>query len=248
MAYNHENPNINYEMGAWDHYINEVKTFNDKLDKYQEEVNQKLADQDEEIADFKTNVNNQISTLRGQLADFEAELTQQLTNFESEINNTFTEWAAEETARYNEQIASFTEQITRINNNIAQYLDQNLPTIIAQDEQLHEEILNIAQCNVKTVQVTVRSDDSAEVTNTITLNETPAANVRLVGFDFDDAPAHSGFVFKDSYYHIANNNIYPKINFYRDGSALKLAVTDRKPSGTGIGDVTYNVSYVVIPT
>ena len=218
MAYNHENPNINYEMGAWDYYINEVKTFNEKLDKYQEEVNQKLADQDEEILAFKNDVNSQINALRGQLNEFETQLTQQLTNFENEINNTFTQWTTEETARYNEQIASFTEQITRINNNIAQYLDQNLPTIISQDQQLREEIINMAQCNVKTVQVTVRSDDTAEVTNTITLNEAPTANVRLVGFDFDDAPQHSGLVFKDSFYHIANNNIYPKINFYVDGT------------------------------
>lgn len=247
MAYNHENPNVNYEMGVWDYYINEVKTFNEKLDRYQEEVNQKLADQDSEIADFKLNVNNQIGTLRIQLADFERDLTQQLNTFEGEMNETFRQWTAQETERYDEQIAAFREQIIRINQNIAGYLDENLPTIIAQDQTLREEIITMAQCNVKTVQVTVRSDDSAEVTNTIILNEAPTTNVRLVGFDFDDAPVHSGLSFKDSYYHIANNEIYPKINFYVDG-ALKLAVTDRKPSGWSIGDVTYNVTYVVVPT
>lgn len=115
MAYNHENPNVNYEMGAWDYYINEVKTFNDKLDRYQEEVNQKLADQDSEIADFKLNVNNQIGTLRIQLADFERE-----------INQTFATWTEEQSIIFNAQLAAFRREVRSISENVEAYVAEHM--------------------------------------------------------------------------------------------------------------------------
>ena len=115
MAYNHENPNVNYEMGTWDYYINEVKTFNDKLDRYQEEVNQKLADQDSEIADFKLNVNNQIGTLRIQLADFERE-----------INQTFTNWTEEQSRIFNAELAAFRTEVRSISENVEAYVAEHM--------------------------------------------------------------------------------------------------------------------------
>lgn len=107
MAYTHENPNINYEMGAWDYYINEVNSFNEKLDRYQEEVNQKLADQDTEIADFKTNVNNQILTVR-----------QNIATFEESIRN----WQEDMEEQYQQDYNALVEQVDRIVASMREYV------------------------------------------------------------------------------------------------------------------------------
>ena len=91
MAFNYENPHDDPNLGNYDYYVNEVKDFQRKLDEYQEEVNQKLADQDSEIADFKLNVNNQIGTLRNQLEDFEESITDKVNSInehtEQYVNN-----------------------------------------------------------------------------------------------------------------------------------------------------------------
>lgn len=107
MAYTHENPHINYEMGAWDYYINEVNSFNEKLDKYQEEVNQKLADQDAEIVNFKTVINGQINQLRGQLD-----------TFEESIRN----WQEGMEEQYQEDYNALVEQVDRIVDSMREYV------------------------------------------------------------------------------------------------------------------------------
>lgn len=115
MAFNYENPHNDPNLGNFDCYVAEVKEFNRKLDEYQEEVNQKLADQDSEIADFKLNVNNQIGTLRIQLADFERE-----------INETFSDWTEEQTRIFNAELDAFRTQVRSISENVESYVAEHM--------------------------------------------------------------------------------------------------------------------------
>lgn len=115
MAFNYENPHNDPNLGNYDYYVQEVKEFNRKLDEYQEEVNQKLADQDAEIADFKLNVNNQIGTLRIQLADFERE-----------INQTFSNWTEEQTRIFNAELAAFRTEVRSISENVEAYVAEHM--------------------------------------------------------------------------------------------------------------------------
>lgn len=115
MAFNYENPHNDPNLGNYDYYVAEVKEFNRKLDEYQEEVNQKLADQDAEISDFKLNVNNQIGTLRIQLADFERE-----------INQSFASWTEEQTRIFNSELAAFRTEVRSISENVESYVAEHM--------------------------------------------------------------------------------------------------------------------------
>lgn len=144
MAFNYENPHDDPNLGNYDYYVMEVKEFNRKLDEYQEQVNQKLADQDSEIADFKLNVNNQIGTLRIQLADFERELNQAFADYQTQINTSMGNYEDRINAYVEQQLDAFEQQVENINENISVYLEQNLPTIVSEDEELQEAIISAA--------------------------------------------------------------------------------------------------------
>lgn len=130
MANAWEYPGTNYEQGNYDYFITEVKEFNRKLDEYQEEVNQKLSDQDEEIASFKNLVNGQINNLRTELRDYEAELNRKFNNF-----------VAEDAERFAHEMAAFNARLDTINNNIYEYLVTNLPSIIDDMPALQDAII-----------------------------------------------------------------------------------------------------------
>ena len=115
MGYFVENPHVAYNQGAYDYYINEVKTFNERLERYQQEVNQKLSDQDEEIAAFKNTVNGQINDLRGQLRDFE-----------TEINNTFSNWTREQMQIFNQELAAFRAEVRSIKEDMVSYIGEHM--------------------------------------------------------------------------------------------------------------------------
>lgn len=144
MAFNYENPHDDPNLGNYDFYVLEVKEFNRKLDEYQEEVNQKLADQDEEIVNFKTVVNGQINQLRGQLADFENELNQAFEEYQTQINTSMGDYENRLDAYVEQQLDAFESQVESISENIAEYLEENLPTIVSEDEQLQEAIIKAA--------------------------------------------------------------------------------------------------------
>lgn len=130
MAFNYENPHDDPNLGNYDFYVAEVKEFNRRLNEYQEEVNQKLADQDAEIVNFKTVVNGQINQLRGQLADFEADL-----------NGRFNDFVAADAERFASEMAAFNARLDTINENIYQYLVTNLPSIIDDMPELQDAII-----------------------------------------------------------------------------------------------------------
>lgn len=145
MAFNYENPHDDPNLGNYDYYVMEVKEFNRKLDEYQEEVNQKLADQDAEIVNFKTVVNGQINQLRGQLADFERELNQAFADYQTQINTSMGDYENRLDAYVSQQLDAFEGQVETINENISVYLEQNLPSIVASDEDLRAEIVAAAE-------------------------------------------------------------------------------------------------------
>lgn len=145
MANAYEYPGTNYEQGNYDFFITEVKEFNRKLDEYQEEVNRKLADQDAEIVNFKTVVNGQINQLRGQLADFERELNQAFEDYKTQVNTSMGDYERRVDAYVSQQLDAFEEQVESINENISVYLEQNLPTIVDENEDLKEAIVSAAQ-------------------------------------------------------------------------------------------------------
>lgn len=107
MAFNYENPHDDPNLGNYDFYVMEVKEFNRKLDEYQEEVNQKLADQDAEIVNFKTVINGQINQLRGQLA-----------TFEESIRN----WQEGMEEQYQQDYNALVDQVNRIITNMREYV------------------------------------------------------------------------------------------------------------------------------
>lgn len=144
MASAHENPHVDFQQGNYDFYINEVKEFNRRLIAYQEEVNQKLADQDEEIVNFKTVVNGQINQLRGQLADFERELNQAFADYQTQINTSMGDYENRLDYYVEQQLDAFEQQVESINENISVYLEQNLPTIVDENEDLKEAIISAA--------------------------------------------------------------------------------------------------------
>lgn len=144
MASAHENPHVDFQQGNYDYYINEVKEFNRRLIEYQEQVNQKLADQDEEIADFKLNVNNQIGTLRIQLADFERELNQAFAEYQTQINTSMGDYENRLDYYVEQQLDAFEQQVESINEHISEYLEANLPTIISEDQDIQQAIIQAA--------------------------------------------------------------------------------------------------------
>lgn len=144
MAYNYENPHNDPNLGNYDYYVAEVKEFNRKLDEYQEEVNQKLADQDAEIVNFKTVVNGQINQLRGQLATFEEELNQAFDDYKTQVNTSMGDYENRIDAYVEQQLDAFEQQVENINENIDVYLEQNLPTIVDENEDLKEAIVSAA--------------------------------------------------------------------------------------------------------
>lgn len=185
MAFNHENPNVNYEMGAWDYYINEVKTFNERLESYQEEVNQKLSDQDEEIVTFKTNVNNQIGTLRIQLADFERD-----------INATFSQWTEDQEEIFNQELAAFRAEVETIGNNVVTYVSQHI------DEWSLEAltVYSIIHNNLATFDI-----DAPETSKPLVLGYSEVITPVAPG-----TPSYTEFNTK----YINDNKIYPLIDMY----------------------------------
>ena len=130
MGYFVENPHVEYNQGLYDYYINEVKTFNERLETYQREVNEKLADQDEKITAFKNTVNSQINELRLETRQFEAD-----------INARFAEYTADQNARFTEQMRLLNARLDTINNNIYEYLVENLPSIIDDMPALQDAII-----------------------------------------------------------------------------------------------------------
>lgn len=144
MANAYEYPGTNYEQGNYDYFISEVKEFNRKLDEYQEEVNKKLAEQDEEIVNFKTVVNGQINQLRGELATFEEELNQAFDDYKTQINTEMGDYENRLNAYVSQELDAFEEQVESISENISVYLEQNLPTIISEDQDIQEAIIQAA--------------------------------------------------------------------------------------------------------
>lgn len=156
MGYFTENPHVNYNQGNYDYYVNEVKTFNARLEAYQREVNEKLADQDEEIAGFKNTVNTQINQLRLETRQFEADL-----------NARFADYTADQNARFNEEMRLLNARLDVINENIYNYLVENLPDIIDDMPQLQDDIiLN------QTEQVIFTATGSGWGSGTVTCNKT----------------------------------------------------------------------------
>lgn len=144
MAFNYENPHNDPSLGNYDYYVQEVREFNRKLDEYQEEVNQKLADQDQEISNFKNSVNGQINALRGQLAEFERDLNQAFADYRTQINTSMGDYENRLNNYVEQQLDAFESQVESINENIAGYLEENLPTIVSEDEDLQEAIIQAA--------------------------------------------------------------------------------------------------------
>ena len=107
MAFNYENPHDDPNLGNYDFYVAEVKEFNRRLNEYQEEVNQKLADQDAEIVNFKTVVNGQINQLRGSLREFEASINNWQHGFEDQ---------------YAQDYAALVAQVDRIVESMREYV------------------------------------------------------------------------------------------------------------------------------
>lgn len=130
MANAWEYPGLNYEQGNYDFFICEVKTFNERLNTYQREVNERLASQDEAIAGFKNTVNTQINELRLETRQFEADL-----------NERFADYTADQNARFVEQMRLLNERLNTINENIYNYLVENLPDIIDDMPQLQDDII-----------------------------------------------------------------------------------------------------------
>lgn len=156
MADAWEYPGLNYEQGNYDYFICQVKTFNKRLETYQREVNEKLADQDEEIATFKNTVNTQINQLRLETRQFEADL-----------NARFADYTADQDARFVEQMRLLNARLETINANIYNYLVENLPDIIDDMPQLQDAIiLN------QTEQVIFTATGSGSGTGTVTCNKT----------------------------------------------------------------------------
>lgn len=158
MANAWEYPGLNYEQGNYDYFICEVKTFNERLVTYQREVNERLASQDEAIASFKNTVNTQINQLRLETRQFEAD-----------INERFADYTADQNARFAEQMRLLNERLNTINENIYNYLVENLPDIIDDMPQLQDDIiLN------QTEQVIFTATGSGWGSGTVTCNKTIA--------------------------------------------------------------------------
>ena len=91
MAFNYENPHDDPNLGNYDAIYLEVKNFQKKLDEYQEEVNQKLSDQDAEIGSLRDTVNGQINELRTEVRDFERDIREEVDSInehtETYVNN-----------------------------------------------------------------------------------------------------------------------------------------------------------------
>lgn len=156
MANAWEYPGLNYEQGNYDFFICEVKTFNERLVTYQREVNERLASQDEAIASFKNTVNTQINELRLETRQFEADL-----------NARFADYTADQNARFVEQMRLLNERLNTINENIYNYLVENLPDIIDDMPQLQDDIiLN------QTEQVIFTATGSGWGSGTVTCNKT----------------------------------------------------------------------------
>lgn len=156
MANAWEYPGLNYEQGNYDYFICEVKTFNERLVTYQREVNERLASQDEAITAFKNTVNTQINELRLETRQFEADL-----------NARFADYTADQNARFVEQMRLLNERLTVINENIYNYLVENLPSIIDEMPQLQDDIiLN------QTEQVIFTAAGSGWGSGTVTCNKT----------------------------------------------------------------------------
>lgn len=156
MANAWEYPGLNYEQGNYDYFICQVKTFNERLTAYQREVNERLAGQDEAIAAFKNTVNTQINQLRLETRQFEADL-----------NERFADYTADQDARFVEQMRLLNERLNTINENIYNYLVENLPDIIDDMPQLQDDIiLN------QTEQVIFTATGSGWGSGTVTCNKT----------------------------------------------------------------------------
>lgn len=155
MGYFNENPHVEYNQGLYDYYINEVKTFNARLEEYQREVNEKLADQDEEIAALKNTVNGQINELRLETRQFEAD-----------INRRFAEYTTDQDARFTEQMRILNARLDVINENIYNYLVENLPDIIDDMPALQDAIIQN-----QTEQVVFTVTGSGSGTGTVTCNK-----------------------------------------------------------------------------
>lgn len=156
MANAWEYPGLNYEQGNYDYFICEVKTFNERLVTYQREVNERLNGQDEAIAAFKNTVNTQINELRLETRQFEAD-----------INERFADYTADQNARFVEQMRLLNERLNTINENIYNYLVENLPEIIDDMPQLQDDIiLN------QTEQVIFTATGTGPGTGTVTCNKT----------------------------------------------------------------------------
>lgn len=156
MANAWEYPGLNYEQGNYDYFICQVKTFNERLTAYQREVNERLASQDEAIASFKNTVNTQINQLRLETRQFEADL-----------NERFADYTADQDARFVEQMRLLNERLNTINENIYNYLVENLPDIIDDMPQLQDDIiLN------QTEQVIFTATGSGWGSGTVTCNKT----------------------------------------------------------------------------
>lgn len=243
MAFLNEFPHFNANSMNLDWLLEQYSTFNQRLQELHDHFDEAVASMEAEIASYKAEYEQAF-------ADYKAEINSAMTAYETSVNNTISAFetsvnstiSAFETSvnsaistfetQVNGQVSTISNAIEQISNNVESYVENHISewTLSASSEA-----------------VTVRSDDSAEVTTTVTLTNVTMANTPVViGFNVNDAPAHSGYVFHTTEYHVSNGKLYPRINTYRENGSWILAVTDRKPSGTTIGDTTYNIIYTTI--
>lgn len=232
MAYLNEFPHFNANSMNLDWILEQYSTFNQRLQELHDHFDEAVASMEAEIASYKAEYEQAF-------ADYKAEINSAMTAYEASVNSTISAFETSVNSaistfetQINGQVSTISNAIQQISNNVESYVENHISewTLSASSEA-----------------VTVRSDDSAEVTTRITLTNVTMANTPVViGFNVNDAPEHSGYMFHTTAYHVSNGNIYPKINTYREDGNWILAVTDRKPSGTGIGDTTYNIIYTTI--
>lgn len=132
MAYLNEFPHTEASKLNLDWILEQYSTFNERLAEIVQHFDESVAQMESDILQFK------------------GEYETAFNNYKSDINHLMEDFEQ----LVNQEVQQVSNAIEQVNRNITVYLEENLPTLIENDQTIHQEIVNIAKVNVISENVT----------------------------------------------------------------------------------------------
>ena len=226
MAYLNEFPHVEANKLNLDWLLEQYSTFDKRL--------QELHDHfDEAVAQMEESFDQAVNQFEQTLQEYETQINSDFLSFKHDIN---------------EEVSTISNAIEQVNENIDTYLDENLPTLIEENVQLKQEIINIAKVNVSSESVTTGSTSdptnfglySATFTVNANLNDVKIIDIMDNDSTIGHVKTNRKYVLTDAQTNLGITYPYYIIS-YLTSSTCEITIF-------GEASHSYQVQYIVLPS